>query len=59
MTKNTLLTKNNVDASTPGHRRPSPTIYFIISCSQEIIKKNLSQASSSPPTSASNFTVRS
>ena len=29
-TKNTLLTKNKVDASTPGHRRPSSTILFHI-----------------------------
>ena len=33
-TKNTLLTKNKVDASTPGHPQPSSTIYFIFSCSQ-------------------------
>ena len=60
--KNTLLTKNKVDASTPGHPRPSPTILFhnfLLAGSQEIIKKILSQVSSSPPTPASNFTVRS
>ena len=61
-TKNTLLTKNKVDASTLGHRRPLPTILFhnfLLAGWQEIIKKILSQASSSPPTPASNFTVRS
>ena len=60
--KNTLLTKNKVDASTPGNPRPSPTILFhnfSLAGSQEIIKKILSQVSSSPPTPASNFTVRS
>ena len=58
-TKNTLLTKNKVDASTPGHRRQ---FYFIFSCSlrsQENIEKMSPQASSSPPTPVSNFTVRS
>ena len=62
MTKNTLLTKNKVDASTPGHPQPSPTILFhnfLLAGSQEIIKKNLVQASSSPPIPASNFPARS
>ena len=61
-TKNTLLTKNEVDASTPGHPQPSSTILFhifLLAGSQENIKKMSPQASSSPPTPASNFTVRS
>ena len=40
-TKNTLLTKNKLDASAPGHRRQ---FYFIFSCSQarkKIFKKLL------------------
>ena len=62
MTKNTLLTKNKVDTSTLGHRRPSPKISFhsfLLAGSQENMKKISSQGSSSPPTPASNFTVRS
>ena len=61
-TKNTLLTKNEVDASTPGHPQPSSTILFhifLLAGSQENIEKMSPQASSSPPTPASNFTVRS
>ena len=43
-TKNTLLTKNKVDASTPGHPRPLSTILFhifLLAGSQENIKKCL------------------
>ena len=42
--KNTLLTKNKVDASTPGHPQPSSTILFhifLLAGSQEDIKKCL------------------
>ena len=61
-TKNTLLTKNKVDASTPGYTQPSSKILFhifLLAGSQESIKKMSPQASSSPPTPAYNFTVRS
>ena len=54
--------KNKVDASAPGYRRPSSTTVFhifLLAGSQENMKKIAPQASSSPPTPASNFTVRS
>ena len=46
--KNTHLTKNKVDASTPGHPQPSSTILFhifLLVGSQEKIKKMSPQAS--------------
>ena len=37
--KNTLLTKNKVDASAPGHRRPSTKFYSYFLASEASKKK--------------------